>query len=124
MENPPNSRPQKRARRSLLFGLIWLALPIISLSWNWLSSGPLEPMLPGMLSPEGVVLDKIIRAISQTGFVFWILSGVLCVFTAFPEPKNPRTWQGKTAVLLAILVLLIFVPSAIFLMIWYSAALR
>lgn len=122
MENPPNSRAQKRARRSLLLGLIWLALPTISISWDRLSSGPLEPMLPGMLSPEGVVLDKIIRAIAQMGFVFWILSGILCVFTAFPEP-NPRSWQGKTAVFLAILVLLIFVPSAIFLMIWYSAAL-
>ena len=113
MEIPLNDRAQKRARLSLLFGLIWLIIPLTWLSLSWLSRGPLEPMLPGSLSPAGVALAKIIIVIERAGFILWVGSGMVCVITAFPEPKNPRSWQGKTAVFMAVLVLLCFLLLAL-----------
>jgi len=112
METPLNDRAQKRARLSLLFGLIWLLLPLTLLSWNWLSSGPLESILPGSLSQAGIALANIIDILEKSGFILWVGSGVACVITAFPEPKNPRSWQAKTAVFLAVLVLLSFLLLA------------
>ena len=113
MEPPLNNKAQKRARVSLLFGLIWLIIPLTWLSWIWLSSGPLEPMLlRRSLSPAGIAMANIIAVIERTGFILWVGSGVACIFTAFPEPKNPRTWQGMTAVFLAVLVILfVLIPA-------------
>ena len=113
METPLNDKAQKRARLSVLFGLIWLIIPLIALSWNWLSEGPLEPMLPGSLSQAGIAIDRIISVLEKAGVILWVGSGIACVLTAFPEPKNPRSWQGGTAVFLAVLVILISVPLAI-----------
>ena len=113
METPLNERAQKRARLSIIFGLSWLIIPLIALSWIWLSRGPLEPMLPGSLSQAGIAMDRIISVMEKVGLILWILSGLACVFTAFPEPKNPRSWQGKTAVFLAVLVIVISVPLVI-----------
>ena len=106
-----NHRGQKRARRSLLFGLIWL---VLGLTWliSVISYGSLEDMIPKPLSPAGVTLAKIIPVIEKWGYILWVGSGLLCIITAFPEPKNPRTWQGMTAVFLAVLaVLFVLIPA-------------
>lgn len=120
METPLDDRAQKRARLSLLFGLIWLISPLIWLSWTWLSRGPLEPILPGSLSLAGVALANIMPVIERTGFILWAEIGMACVMTAFPEPKNPRSWQGKTAVFLAVLVLVGFVLLAFLYLVYFS----
>jgi hypothetical protein len=107
METQLNDRAQKRVRLSLLFGLIWLILPLARLSLMWLSNGPL-----GSLSPAGVALGNIIGILEKPGSILWVASGIGCVTTAFPEPKNHRSWQGKTAIFLAVLVLLSFLLLA------------
>ena len=119
MATPLNDRAQKRARLSVLFGLIWLFIGLTWLILAWLLNGPLEPMLPGSLSQAGIALDRIIGILEKAGFILWVVSGLLCVITAFPQPENPRSWQGRVAILLAFLVLLIFIPPVICLLIWY-----
>jgi uncharacterized membrane protein YwaF len=120
METSLQDRAQKRARRSVLFGLIWLFIGLTWLSLMWLSDGrPLETLIPKRLSPAGVALANILSILEKTGFILWVGSGVACVITAFPQPENPRTWQGRTAVFLAFLVLLISLTSAFCLWIWY-----
>jgi hypothetical protein len=114
METPANSSAQKRARLSVIFGLIWLVIGLTWLSLMGLGDGrPLETLIPKRLSPAGVAMARILSIVAPTAFILWVGSGVACVITAFPEPKNPRSWQGKTAVFLAVLVLLCSVPSAI-----------
>lgn len=111
MEITTNNRGQRRARLSLLFGLTWL---VLGLTWLILviSYGSLEGMIPKPLSPAGSALAKIIPVLEKWGYILWVGSGLLCVITAFPEPKNPRTWQGMTAVFLAILVVLfVLIPA-------------
>jgi hypothetical protein len=107
METPLINKAQKRAQGSLLFGLIWLMSPLLLLSLEWLGKGPLDPILPGAWSPTGVAFAKIIHMLQIPALILWVECGVACVLTAFPEPKNPRSWQGKTAVFLAILVILL-----------------
>jgi hypothetical protein len=92
MEIPLNDKAQKRARLSRLFGLIWLIIPLIALSWVWLSNGPLEPMLPGSLSPAGIALDRIILIITRTAFFLWVGSGVAYIIATFPGVTDPRAW--------------------------------
>ena len=127
METPLVERAQKRARLSLRFGLIWLVIPLIALGWNWLINGPLEPVMPGSLSRAGLALDRILSIITPLAFIVWVGSGVACVVTAFPGAKNTHSWQGKTAIFLAVLVLLIFVPAAIlwalFVIVWYGPSI-
>ncbi len=111
MEITTNNRGQKRARLSLLFGSIWL---VLGLTWLILviSYGSLEGMIPKPLSPAGAALAKIIPVIERRGYILWVGSGLLSIITAFPEPKNPRTWQGMTAVFLAVLVILfVLIPA-------------
>lgn len=112
METPLYNRAPKRARVSLLFGLIWL---IGGLTWLILviNYGSLEAMIPDPLSPAGVSMANRIHGIERTGYFLWVGSGLLCLITAFPEPKNPRSWQGATAVFLAVLVMLIVVIPAL-----------
>src|SRR5688572_7231451 len=119
METPLNNRAQNRARVSVFFGCTWLVIGLTSLSFMLLRNGSLETMIPKPLSQAGVAMAKTISVIERTRFVLWVGSGIVCVITAFPEPKNPRSWQGKTAVFLASLVLLSFLLPAIGLMIWY-----
>jgi len=118
METPLNNKAQKRARLSLLFGLIWLSIGLTWLSLTWLISGPLEPFMPGSLSQAGIAIDRIISILEKAGLILWVGSGVGCVITALPQP-NPRSWQSRTAVLLAFLVLVVFLPPAFCLLIWY-----
>ena len=118
MEMPLNNRAQKRACVSLFFGLFWLSTGLI-----WLilviSYGSLEGMIPDPLSPAGVSMANRIQGIERTGYFVWVGSGLLCILTAFPEPKNPRSWQGATAVFLAVLVILIVLLPALCLMIGF-----
>ena len=118
METPLDNKAQNRARLSLRFGLIWVMIPLIWLSLRWLINGPLEPLMPGSLSQAGIAIDRIISILEKTGFILWVGSGVACVITALPQP-NPRSWQSRTAVLLAFLVLVTFLPPAFCLLIWY-----
>jgi hypothetical protein len=112
METTTNNRGQKRARLSLLFGLIWL---VLGLTWLVLviNYGSLEGMISTPVSPAGVAMAKIIPVIERNGTIVWVGSGLLCLLTAFPEPKNPRSWQGTTAVFLAFLVILFVVLPAL-----------
>jgi hypothetical protein len=121
METPLDHKAQKRARLSLLFGLIWLMIPLIWLGLRWLINGPLEPVMPGSLSQAGIAIDRILSILEKTGLISWVGSALACVITAFPEPKNPRSWQGKTAVFLAVLVILIMVPLAILVAFFFIA---
>lgn len=112
METPTINRAPKRARLSVLFGLIWL---IFGVTWLilMLSYGSLEGMIAEPLSPAGVAVAKIIPVMEKWGYILWVGSGLLCIITAFPEPKNPRSWQGTTAVFLAVLVIVIVVIPAL-----------
>jgi hypothetical protein len=119
MSLPVNNRAQQRARVSLFFGFIWL---IAGLIWLILviNYGSLVGMISDPLSPAGVFMENRIHAIERTGYFLWVGSGLLCIITAFPEPKNPRSWQGATAVFLAILVILIVLIPALCRMIGFS----
>jgi len=127
METPRDDTVEKRARISLRFGLMWLIIALLALSWNWLSKGPLEPVLPGSLSQAGIALDRTLSTLTPIVFLVWVGSGVACVLTAFPREKRSRSWQGKAAAFLGVLVILCFVPAgillAVFLIIWYGAPL-
>ena len=119
METPTITGAPKRARLSLLFGLTWLFL---GLTWLILviSYGSLEGMIPRPLSPVGVTITKLIPVIERWGYNFWVGSGLLCIITAFPEPKNPRSWQGTTAVFLAVLAILFVIIPALCRMVGFS----
>jgi hypothetical protein len=112
METAPTKRAPIRARLSVLFGLIWL---ILGLTWLILaiSFGSLEGMIPKPYSPAGVAMAKILPGIERTGYYLWVGSGLVCIVTAFPESKNPRSWQGTTAVFLAVLAILFVLMPAL-----------
>lgn len=119
MEVLPYDKAQKRARLSLLFGLIWL---VLGLTWLILviSYGSLEGMIPKPLSSAGVALAKIIPVVERWGYILWVGNGLLCIITAFPEPKKPRSWEGMTAVFLAVLAILFILIPALCRMIGFS----
>lgn len=115
METLLNDRAQKHARLSRLFGLMWLFIGLTALSWIWLSNGPLEPMLPGSLSPAGVALDRIISITTPIAFILWLASGVAYLIIAIPRSKTPRAW---ISILLSLASLLFTVP-VLFLLPWF-----
>jgi hypothetical protein len=115
VEAPLDDRAQKRARLSRIFGSIALVIPLIALSWKWLSNGPLEPLLPGSLSRAGIALDRILATITPIVFLFWAVSGIAWWITAFVGTKNPRAFISIT---LSLASLLCTVP-VLFLLPWF-----
>ena len=103
MEVSLENNAQKRAQLRRLFGWLWLVIPLIALSWIWLSGGPLEPMMPGSLSPEGIALDRILSTITRIAFFVWVVSGVAFIIIGFLDTKHPRAYISITLGLASLL---------------------
>ena len=101
METPADAKAPKRARLSILFGLgSLITTPIVTFILAWF--------------PVEVAERRLVEYVLLLGLqILCAGMGVACLITAFPEPKNPRSWQGKTAVFLAVFVFLWSLPMSI-----------
>jgi hypothetical protein len=101
METPRNMAAQQRVKKSLLFGMgsIIITPPVIFI-WAWISVQDAERIPTQYV----MLLGLLILCIGMQ---------VACVITAFPEPKNPSSSQGKTAVLLAVIVVSLLLPVSL-----------
>ena len=98
MEDSPNHKAQHRALRSLLLGLGSLLItPPVLFTWAWIPVEEAERMPAQYALLLGLLL-------------LCIVMGAACIMSAFPEPKNPGSWQGRTAVLVAVLVAILILP--------------
>ena len=101
METSTNIRAQQRVRLSIFLGLASLifTLPVLYvLAWIPAEDAARMPVQYALLVGLQIVC---------TGM------GVASVITAFAEGISPRSGQGKTAILLAVLVSILIIPVSI-----------
>ena len=103
METPPNTTAKKRAQRSILLGLASImGTPLAFVSWIV----ALLSLQPGRPDMHAVIVNLIFIGL----LILCAGMGVACVVIAFTTPKIFGSWQGKAAVILAVLVALLLLP--------------
>ena len=103
METPPNTTAKKRAQRSILLGLASIiGTPLAFVSWIV----ALLSLQPGRPDMHAAIVNLIFIGL----LILCAGIGVACVVIAFTTPKILGSWQGKAAVILAVLVALLLLP--------------
>ena len=103
METPPNTTAKKRAQRSILLGLASIiGTPLAFVSWIV----ALLSLQPGRPDMHAAIVNLIFIGL----LILCAGMGVACVVIAFTTPKIFGSWQGKAAVILAVLVALLLLP--------------
>jgi hypothetical protein len=103
MDPSPNTTAKKRVQRSILLGLgSIIGTPLVAVGWIV----ALLSLHPGQPDEYGVIVNLIFIGL----LILCAGMGMACVVIAFTTPKILGSWQGKAAVILAVLVALLLLP--------------